>query len=261
MSGSGQKSESESTSVTRDLTPEEFKGLRPEIRDAFSFLLSQATSDFSDSGPFVAPIGAEEQAALDAVNTTPTALESASEAAILRRLDPNRFRDIGSDPITQGVIEAATRPVIEAFNEQELLDRALFTRAGQKLPESSPFSRARAIATRGLTNTIGDIASRVVFGERERRGEEETQAIAAAAAKATADFGKKVEVLKAKALPRVVEQFGLDKGREIFNDRLNTLKEILGVAGAIASPTLGSFSSGSSISVGGSAAVKGGSGD
>lgn len=79
-------------------------------------------------------------------------------------------------PFLRAAIEAAQRPTMEALTEtlgRELPGR--FTQAGQFIqPQgSSAFDRAAAIATRGASNTLGDIATNISYQALEgARGRE-----------------------------------------------------------------------------------------
>lgn len=166
-----------------------------------------------------------------------------------------RFLTPESNPFLQAQIEAAQRPVIQAFQDVALPRlQQDFTRAGQRIQpqSSSPFDRAAAIATRGLTQELGDISTQIV-GEnfaRERALQEQRATQAPALVREQLD--QSIKSLQAVALPRLVEQLGLDKGVEEFRRRVDTLLQVLGLStsAAGATPVVPSITSRSSGELG-----------
>ena len=148
--------------------------------------------------------------------------------------------DAEGNPFLRQMIRAAQRPTLQGLTEQ--LERSLpgrFTQAGQFTQPggSSAFDRAAAIATRGATQEMGDIATRLSFGafegERNRQfaaQEGERQRQLQAAQLSQQDVQSTVQALQAAALPRLIQQQGLDRGLEDFNRRMNTLLQILHLA-------------------------------
>lgn len=172
--------------------------------------------------------------------------------------DPN-------DPRLLAMIQAATRPILDQFEQQGMIDRNLFTQAGQFVQpgSSSPFELAKSRRDVGLANALGDVGSRLTFdnlnAERERqfglvdtlsRGFEnqqgrqvdlsrivsdafqggESRRLTAAAQ--TAPFEQVqleglLSALDASALPRLVEQFGLTEGQDQFEGQQQSLLKIL----------------------------------
>lgn len=241
MSFDIEKSEASQEREFEDLTPKEFQRLRGPISSFLSSTIQGGTQGQAQNlGAFletVAPqltgqLTGQERDVVDrivAAGTTPGALESEAGQLIGRRLrgqelDPN-------NEVTQRFIRAAIRPLVETFNEEELERRALFTRAGQQIQESSPFSRAQAIATRGLQNAIGDVTSRILFGELQAGRERQTHAIDQAREQRAFEFARLAEALRASALPRLVKERGIERGAQAFNSILNFLANALQISG------------------------------
>ena len=154
--------------------------------------------------------------------------------------DPN-------DPRIQAAITAATRPILERFQDQTDIDRNLFTRAGQFVQpgSSSPFEMASSRRDVGLANALGDTGARIVLenlqAERDRQfnlvdtlsGAFETgQDRQLRAATEVVPFEKGqleglTDALDTVALPRLIEQFGLTQGQEQFAEQKRQLIEIL----------------------------------
>lgn len=56
-----------------------------------------------------------------------------------------------------------------------------------------------------------------------------------------------VQNLNAQALPRLIQEMGIERGMEVYNDRINTLLSGLGVAAGVTRPVIGNSSSSSSF--------------
>lgn len=189
-----------------------------------------------------------------------------------------------SNPFLAATIDAATRPILETFEQDTLPGlRGLFTRAGQQVQNlgSSPFAEALARERTGVANAIGDVATNLAGqnfqaerarqqqaatlgttlaeqafqAERARQQEGATlgatlaeqaaqaerarqqQATLAAPAFGQAELERIAQGLETVALPRLVEQYGIDMGIEEFRRRQQSLLEALRIAGGLASPT------------------------
>lgn len=198
--------------------------------------------------------------------------------------DPN-------NPLMKAYIEAAQRPTLEAL--QETLSRTLpgrFTLAGQSTqPQgSSAFDRAAAIATRGTSQSLADIATKIsydsleaarqresgAFGEElNRRGQKDlqTQSLTSQAQQSQLDRAlaaskqqtdnlvaqsgiKSQEVdtliknLQAQALPRLIQEQGIERGMETFQNQVNSLLAAMGIAAGTTRPVIGNSSNSSSSS-------------
>lgn len=213
--------------------------------------------------------------------------------------------DAGSNPFAQSYIDQAQRQTMQ--NLEETLSRTLpgrFTQAGHIVqPQgSSAFDRAAAIASRGATQEMGDIASRISYQALESaRGREadamgaelgrggEAAARAAQAQQAQLDRAMQVpgleaqiqnlgaqtgatkaqtglteaqtqtqnsqtdltqagvqaqEVdtmiknLQAQALPRLIKEMGIERGMEAFQNNVNSMLSVLGIAGGVTRPVI-----------------------
>lgn len=198
--------------------------------------------------------------------------------------DPN-------NPLMKAYIEAAQRPTLDAL--QETLSRTLpgrFTLAGQQTQpqSSSAFDRAAAIATRGTSQSLADIATKIsydsleaarqresgAFGdELSRRGQKDlqTQSLTSQAQQSAMDRAlaaskqqtdnlvaqsgiKSTEVdnliknLQAQALPRLIQEQGIERGMEAFQNQVNSLLAAMGIAAGTTRPVIGNSSSSSSSS-------------
>ena len=147
-----------------------------------------------------------------------------------------------SNPALAGAIEAAIRPVRSEFqNVVTPTLRSKFTMAGQQIQGdgSSPFDRASALAGQSYLDKIGDISKQIASDQYQQERQLQTRAITQQTQANTAQVNDLVTNLQAQALPRMVEQYGLDKGIELFNQRVQALLSILGVGGQLSTSQIG----------------------
>lgn len=196
------------------------------------------------NGPLTAPIGANEQTILDKLmaNANGTAPDSDATAGLkefLRRgLNGNAATD---NPFLQSYIEAAQRPTMQGL--EETLTRSLpgrFTQNGQfTQPQgSSAFDRAAAIATRGAADASGDIATKISYNQvndAQNRGLDAAKALPGVNAQ---EVDTMVKNLQAQALPRLIQENGIERGLALFNTRLDGLLKTLGIAAGVTQPTI-----------------------
>lgn len=207
--------------------------------------------------------------------------------------------DAGSNPFAQAYIDQAQRQTMQ--NLEETLSRTLpgrFTQAGHIVqPQgSSAFDRAAAIASRGATQEMGDIASRISYqaleaargreasameAELGRRGEGDARIAQAQQSQldralqtpgiqaqvqnlnAQTDTQKQqteltqagvqaqevdtlIKNLQAQALPRLIKDLGVERGMEAFQNNVNSMLSVLGIAGGVTRPVISQKSDSSS---------------
>lgn len=182
--------------------------------------------------------------------------------------DPNQ-----ENPFLAAAITAAQRPTLQGLTETLTRDLpGRFTQSGQMVqPQgSSAFDRAAAIASRGASDTMGDIAtnlsyqttsdqlSRIFQANQSARGAEDTsmqaelarrnantesakdrqlQAAGTAVTASQAQVSNMVQNLQAQALPRLIQEYGIERGMDMFNNQVNGLLSVLGIAGGVTQPT------------------------
>lgn len=225
---------SKSTKKPVDVTPPEIAGLRSPFADAMKTLLGGSGAPASMAGipefegPLAAPMAPGEEAALSTLSADDplqAARRSTLEATLRGDYLPG---GPGSNPFLDAAIRAAQRPTLEGLTEA--LDRSLpgrFTQAGQFVDPrgSSAFDRAAAIATRGATQEMGDIATRMSSGNFEAERGRQMQAVQLG----QEEVNTMVTNLQAQALPRLIQDMGLERGREEFQKRLNALLQSLSI--------------------------------
>lgn len=177
-----------------------------------------------------------------------------------------------SNPFLQQSIEAAQRPLLERFEQQMGDKRGEFTQAGHFVQpgSSSPFETAEARMQTGLANAMGDVSTQMVSENyaRERQAQQnavrqflQNQQIGANIESNLANqimqagqLGSEIESgigerrlqtllsnLEAQALPRMIEQQGIDRGLEEFRRERDELLQLLGVGGELGTPITATF--------------------
>jgi hypothetical protein len=130
------------------------------------------------------PVPGLDTSAISVPGATSSTYQPQSLSTFLDQINAARnaptYNAQDANPLLQGAITAATRPILQDL--AETLDRTLpgrFTQSGQfTQPQgSSAFDRAAALATRGATQEIGDISSNLAYqsSEAERARQFEDQ--------------------------------------------------------------------------------------
>lgn len=235
MSGSA----TSSSSKPRDIQADEFKNLRPDVASAIRAILSSGGGPQFE-GPFAAPIGFAETEELARLNALSQGSPfSAPVQDLLTGTLRGDFLDPASNPALQQNINTALRLIEQDFSENELLDRALFSRAGQQIQESSPFSRARAIATQSRENAASDVVGRLIGENFQAERNRQQGAVDQTRALVQQKFDNATANLQAQALPRLIAQLGIDAGRDEFNRRMAMLRDVLGIGAGATQPAIG----------------------
>lgn len=244
----GGESNSSSHSASRDFTPKEYKQQRGFIVNQ---LRSQIAGDVPGiTGPFAASITPDEQAALSAFRANefdPGGVGAAADAQLKATLGST-----DENPYLKQAIDAATRPILQNAQLQELRDRANFTASGQKIQGSTAFQENRNNAIRDTEAQIAGVGAQLAWEERKNQ--------LAAVTLANSRLADQREGISALALPRLIEQYGIDKGNEELQRRFQMMEQALMTLSGLTSPTLGNISTSWSQSTQGGAMGGGGGG-
>lgn len=147
----------------------------------------------------------------------------------------------GANPFMDAAIREAQRPTMEGLTETLTRDLpGRFTSAGQMIqPQgSSAFDRAAAIASKGATDAMAGIATNMSFqGYESERGRQQDAAKSMPGV-TRQEVDTTIESLKAAALPRLIQDLGIERGIEEFNNRVNNLLTTLGIAGGVTRPVI-----------------------
>lgn len=241
--GSNASQSSQSTSTPTDVQDPAYQALRPDLANFLKSYLSTGGPEYQ--GPLNAPIGANEQTQLDTLmgQTGPnTQRQGVISDTLAGKFLPGQQ---GSNPFLESAIQAAQRPTFQGL--EETLSRALpgrFTAAGQfTQPQgSSAFDRAAAIASRGAADAAADIATKMSYagyeGERSRQQEAVTLD--------RQEVDSTVQNLQAQALPRLIQELGIERGLAEFQRRTTALLQVLQTIGGVSAPVIGNTQQSSS---------------
>lgn len=232
--------QTQSTSLPTDMTPDAYKNLQDPLSQALSSLLTTGGPEYT--GPLAAPLGANEQANLNDLMSM-TGPNTARSQLLDKTLQGDFLPgQAGANPFLDAAIKAAQRPTLQGLTETLTRDLpGRFTANGQFVQPntggeggSSAFDRAAAVATRGAADAIGDIATKISYqgynDERQRQQD--------AVPLSRAEVDSTVTNLQAQALPRLIQQLGIDNGLQLFQQRTQALLQILQTIGGVAAPVI-----------------------
>ena len=225
------------TATPTDVTPPEFAALRGPLADALRALLSPPTFQGGDPSTFAVGPTDLENTLLQRIGQLSSGGSALRQQATGQLSDVigGQFLDPASNPFLQATINAATRPLLEQFQDVTLPRlQGDFTAAGQRTQpgSSSAFDRAAALAQRGLASAVGEVASGIAGQNFQQERGRQQEAVTQATQISQQDIQNTIEGLRAAALPRLIEQFGVDQGLAQFNERLQTiLQAIAGASG------------------------------
>ena len=272
MGGGFGTTKSRSSSKTKDLQAQQFKDLRGPYADVLAGAFPYLTDFFSGGEQF----GGVDDGRLDDLRAPMTP----GEEGALNRLnfqlagDPNQILSdelIGStlrgeylspetNPGFADLLSYTNRAISDEFNKEDLEQRALFARAGQDLPESSPFAQASVDLSKARMDAIGRNTAALTSGIYESERGRQVQAIEQRRANASFEFERQFEGLQANALPRLIDEIGFERGFAEYKSRIDSLMLALGITADVTAPALGTFSRGSSFTQSGGGGVMGGKG-
>lgn len=248
LSAGGSDSESRSTAV--DLTPGKYKKQRGLVADELESRILGNVRGIE--GPFVAQLTPEELSALGSFKAN--AFDPGGVGAAVDKQLTDTLTGV-SNPFMAQAIDAAINPILKNAKLQELRDRALFTGAGQKIQSSSAFTEDRANSIAETERNVGDVASQIAFQTYQQERQNQMQAIQLANLR----FAEQREGIATLALPRLIEQLGIDKGNAELQRRFAVIESALELMAKLTSPTIG-YNSSSTSSSGQAAASVGGGG-
>lgn len=242
-------SKSKSRGRPVDMTPNEFKAIRDQTADSLSNVFSGGGQRYG--GPLFAPITAEEMASLDQLNTMAGGggqLEREISGELLKSVRGD-YLDPASNPYLQATADAATRHLTQDLDQAELENRSLFSRAGQKIQESSPFATAQAITNRGYADAVGDVSTQIFGGNYQSERDRQVQATQFGGEFEKFQFTRALDNLKAQELPRLIAEVGIERGITQFNEYIDDIMEALNLATGATAATLGQETDSTSVGV------------
>lgn len=250
-------SSSKSTSKPVDITPQSFKDLQAPFAGVLSGLLDQYGSSAGSNllggyqGPTTTPVSGTETADLAQLqNKTANPLTAGQYVKNINGASTTgAFSANPNDPTLQAAITAAQRSTTEGLNTA--LGRTLpsqFIQSGQQVQGqgSSAFDRAAALAYGQGASALGDIATNMQYSNTNDAKNREATAIAQVPSIQTSDVNNMISNLNAQALPRLIQDLGVERGMEVYNNNINSILAGLGIAAGTTRPVIANSSSSSS---------------
>lgn len=221
-----------------DPTPKPFRKLRaPVSQELRSIIRTDGGPQYT--GPYTADIRPEEQQLLDELMRMSGSQPGTDQSKdYYSRVVGGDYLSPESNPFLQGVLDTATRQLRQTYDEVTLPRlRQNFTAAGQMVQpqSSSPFDMAVARATSGLLDSVGDTTGNILFGNYEAERQRQGDAAAKLPQIETEELNRTIASLQEQALPRLIEQYGVDQGLAEFERRVNVLLQALAIGGGLSS--------------------------
>ena len=216
---------------------------------------AQANPNYVNAGTsgLVAPLSSQQLSLIgQAVNTANpnNPLMSSASGALQNILNPN-FLNVGTNPYLAGAIQSALYPTIRNFQSTtipELLSR--YTGGNQQVQGqgSSSFANAADLASLDLNQSLLGTASGMASSAYQQGIGQQLQAASQASGLQTSELQNLVTAGQQAALPQLVQDLGIQRGLQQYNNNINTLMEALRIAAGGSSPTVAVSSQGTSQS-------------
>ncbi len=217
---------SSQTSTPTNVTPPETAALRKNWTSTLGNWYQ--TGGPSASGPFAAPITGAEQTGLAGVQSA--AFNQPRQDLLNQTLSGNFLPGMpGQNPYFDAAVRQAQLPTLQGLTET--LDRTLpgrFTAGGHFVQPggSSAFDRAAASATTGAANAMAGIATNMGNQLYSQERQLQQQAVGLG----QNEVQTFVQNLQAQALPRLIDQMGIEAGLQEFQRQTNALLQALQIA-------------------------------
>lgn len=261
--GSQQQQSSQATSTPTNFTNPALQGLGGNLAQFLQSLTGSLTSSTNNANPNggvtptpQAPVSGQESDLLKTIGSQ-VGPGTASASWIKNVLGGSNLPgQPGGNPALDATITAAQRPTLN--NLTQTLTQALpgrFAAAGQQLQPNSPgstgggssaFDNAAALAFQSAANTSTDIASNIANNAWNVGQTQQT----AAAGLDQNEVNNTISALQASALPRLIQQNGLNQGLSLFQSQVSNLLDVLKTIGGVQAPTLANTSQSSSQGTG-----------
>lgn len=245
----GGESKSQATSTPINFTDAALQGLNPILAAALKTTLGSFSGQQHNAGnPGTAtptpqaPVTGQEQNLLDTLGTQVGG--GTQRAGYISDVLGGKYLPgaDGSNPFLSAAITAASRPALDALTQTLTRDLpGRFTANGQMIQSntndqggSSAFDRAAALATQSTSNMLTDIAAKI--GSDAYTSERSNMNTAAALDQQ--EVTSTINALSASALPRLIQQNGLDQGLALFQQQTQNLLDLLKTIGAVGAPTI-----------------------
>ena len=263
------QSKSKSSSKPKNLQAGEYQNLIGPAYTASKNVLSapgiSGTPAFE--GPLYAPMDAGETGALNRVAAyNPIDANSTMGSTYRGYADTidGRYLDPAANPFLAASYEAAARPIEQAAYDQNMASRSLFTGSGQRLNSSSPFARVKQRTDRTTGEALSAAGEKVYGDNLQNERNAQLAATQAGGTYGMQDMQQQFKVLtdqlQAQELPRMIADFGVTRGLEVFKQRLDYLKSIMAGSFQASQPVAATTAKSSSSSMDAGIGFSGGGG-
>lgn len=272
MSGlfGGSSSQSNYTSTPSNLQNPAYTSLSPDVASALQSLFAtgqpsalnptqvQGQPSNGAANPLVAGLTGQETGLVNQAvgQAAPNSNVVNAGNAINSMLAPGYAASLATNPFTQSVVGAATQPLINAFNQTTVPAlNGQFTAAGQRVNNSSAsgqaggssaFDNAFNNAQTNLQSNIGATAANIEGSAYNTGLAQQSNAINQAGALSTQQLQNTIQSLTAAALPRMVQQYGIQQGLSLYQQQVQTILTALGLGGQVSQPAIANTATGSS---------------
>src|SRR5690606_24835236 len=193
-------------------------GQNPLLSQAQSFLSQQLAGQMN---PFARAVGLSEaeQQGLNAIQQA-----AFGQNPLLSTVQQGIQQLAGSGgvhPQLDQLIQAATRPILEQFDDEALRQRGLFTAAGQQVQGlgSSPFAQASARLSSSIANALGDTTAQLTAALNQQQQQAQLQALGLGAQLPGMQLQNMLAAQQALGLPREIAQLGLGLQSQAFESQ------------------------------------------
>lgn len=259
-------SDSEPTSKNRnsDITPKEYK----QLRDTYADLLKRGTTGNmgelkldgvpSYDGSFTADLTDNEQTLLDQImaHVTGRSANMTSADTVLGNTLNGQYMYADSNPYLQSAMQSATGELQSQYENVTVPQlESTFKTAGQNIGPmgSSPFATALAVQNGAYLSSVQKTVTDMAYQNYSQERQNQLNAVNQASALDQQSYEQLTGALQSEALPRLIEQYGIDQGVKEYQGRLTALLQLLGYEGDATTV----HSSGGSGAGGGGAEVAG----
>lgn len=146
----------------------------------------------------------------------------------------------GPNPFLDQLIQSASRPIIEQFDDDVLAQRGAFTAAGQQVQGlgSSPFAQASARLSGGVADALGDVGTRLTAQLTAQDQQRQMQALQMGMQLPGMQMQNMLAAQQALGLPREIEQLGLNLQNQAFQQMMQQQLAAGGLADQLSSNAL-----------------------
>ncbi len=164
-------------------------------------------------------------------------------------LNPNFPQSIVNSPTTQAAISAAVNPLVSTFQNVtmpnlignavangQVLNGPRTTDPNSSGAGSSAFDKAAALAGTGLDQAVASATAPIANNAMLAGLNMQENAPSQATQLGSAQVQSLIANLQAQALPRLIQQYGMDQGVQQFNNRVQTMLAALGLGASVSGP-------------------------